>query len=211
MMKTTYVAGAVLVSAAGLASGQAVVFENLPDRANAGVADITGAAPANRSADDFSLATTETIGSIQFWGVWLDNVTGAENFTAVFYDDVSGSPGSVLASIQLVNASSSTTGADLFGFDEYLHTADLTTAFTAEAGSTYYLSIYNNSGLGDDGTWAWGSSDAGTVGWLSQDSGSTFDSDDRIGGFAFRLVNIPSPASAALLGMGGLLASRRRR
>lgn len=202
--------GVILAALAGVASSQTIVFENLPDRTNGGVADNSGFAPENRAADNFSLASNKTIGSIQFWGLWFNNLVGVENFTAVFYGDEGGSPGSVLATISLTNVVSSTTGIDVFGFDEYLHTADLATAFDAEAGSTYYLSIFNDSGLGDDGTWAWESSAAEDIGWLSQDFGSTFDSDDRVGGFAFRLINVPTPASAALLAFGGLACGRRR-
>lgn len=210
-MKNQLAAGAVLVAIAGVAAGQSIVFENLPDQANGGIADNSGLAPPNRSADDFSLATTELIGSIQFWGLWLNNVVGLENFTAVIYGNTNGSPGSVLANISLINTSSSTTGVSVFGFDEYIYSADLSTAFTAEAGVTYFLSIFNDSGLGSGGTWAWESSSAGNVGWLSDDFGTTFDEDDRIGGFAFRLINVPSPMSASLLGLGGILVARRRR
>ncbi len=210
-MNTQIACGVVLALAAGMTNGQTVVFENLPDQINAGVADSSGFGPENRSADNFSLSTTETIGSIQFWGLWFENNIGAENFTAVFYEDVAGSPGSILTTIDLVNTTSSPTGTDVFGFDEYLHTADLATSFTADAGTTYYLSIFNDSGLGDNGTWAWESSSAEGVGWLSQDFGANFASDDRIGGFAFRLVNVPSPAATTLLGLGGLIATRRRR
>ncbi len=210
-MNKTLAIGAALLGVASASNAQSIVFENLPDRANGAIADSSGLFPENRAADNFALASDDIIGSVQFWGLWLNNVTGAENFTAVIYDDAAGSPGSVIATVALVNTTSTLTGADVLGLDEYLHTADLATPFAVTAGTTYYLSIFNDSGLGDGGTWAWGTSDAEANGWLSTDFGVSFDNDTRIGGNAFRLVNIPSPASAALVGINALVVARRRR
>jgi hypothetical protein len=118
---------------------------------------------------------------IIIWGGYYPNdiPQALDDFDVLVHADSSGSPGTVICTeTGITPASRTTTGVILFGVHEYQVTLDLVTPCRLSAG-TYWLEIYNNSGLGtDDWFWETGDLDAsnGIQGnaWATAAPGSTW-------------------------------------
>lgn len=207
---TTVLAATALAAAAGTASAQ-VVFEQLPDQSNAYRSDAGGNLPSFRAADFFTLGSNTSIGTVEFWGTNTGGQPLTDSFTINFYADDNGLPGALL-STELVGAVDVvTTGEVIAGvFPEYLYTAELAVPMDATAGTGYLLSIVNDSNASPTDSWFWEfSASAPVLGAVTPDFGASWGPSPS--SFAFRLSAIPTPASATLLGIGGLAATRCRR
>jgi hypothetical protein len=174
--------------------------------ANGYFADSAGNAPLQRIAENFTLGTGTAIGQVGAWGVYFPNNIMIDNYTVNFYADSGNYPGALLHSVG-GSASSVDTGVDAFGSDVYESTITLNSAFNAAAGTQYWVSITNSTGLGSD--WAWITATADFVGRWSPDAGASWL--DLGSDLSLRLYEVPAPSSLALLGLGGLIAGRRRR
>ncbi|MFO0835148.1 MAG: PEP-CTERM sorting domain-containing protein [Phycisphaerales bacterium] len=199
------VAAGLCLGAAGV-SQAAVVFEQLPNYSNGFFSDSAGNYPWQRIAENFTLGAGTSIGQVGAWGVYFPNNTMIDNFTVNFYADAGNNPGVLLHSVA-GSASSIDTGVDAFGCDVYESTITLNSAFNAAAGTQYWVSIVNSTGLGSD--WAWITASADSVGRWTPDYGASWL--DLGSDLSLRLYEVPAPSSLALLGLGGLIAGRRRR
>jgi hypothetical protein len=144
-------------------------------------------------------------------GMWLDDLgTGGSSVRFEVWGDTGGSgpdANNVIASTGSLNIgatgglnffSSSASGGLTVG-NLYWFAATV----VGESGPGFFQvgGHTQNSQYNDNGTF-----------WYSNDpSGQFFDGQRLVPEMAFHVGTIPAPASAALLGLGGLLASRRRR
>ena len=185
-----------------------VVFQQLPSipggNRSSSTLNFLGGSPGFRTADDFVLSSTETISGLNFWG---ELVEGSYDFTYTFYADNGGAPGTALLT---TGGSLSTT---IVNPTLNFYTSDLSTPFTATAGTTYWLSIFDQAPAS---AWAWGNA-VSTVGATSrQESNDAPNSWSSINAFnlAFEATttSVPEPGSIALalIGLVGLGFSRRK-
>ena len=165
-------------------------------------------------ADDFSLASTQTISVVEWSGVYafFDTPPATDDFTVEIYADSSGVPGTLLSSTNVGNSVNRTdSGFDdpVLGFDVYEYSANVT-PFAATAGTTYWLSIYGNT-VGEDDDWLWGIVNGTGNSAQSNDLGSNW----FVAGHQmdFRLIGpaVPEPSSVSLLGLLFLFVATQRR
>jgi hypothetical protein len=211
-MKTA--AATAVLTLAVPATAAVTLFEQAPALVDGTAADASGFNPTRRTADNFSLAGGGQIQTVQWWGFYLPldlgNPTSLDDFTVTFYTNEGGLPGAVAYQENLF-ATAEATGEFVAGVaDQYLYTADLSQAFEALADETYFFSVTNNTGLGDEGTWGWEFSSLVDGVGLSPDGGNFWQADGSYD-VAFRLVGVPGPATGALLALAGLAGSRRRK
>lgn len=201
------VAAGLCLGAAGV-SQAAVVFEQLPDLETGYFSDSAGNYPYQRMAENFTLGAAASIGTITVWAGYYPNNIQSDNFTVYIHADAGGLPGAVLYSGAPASASVVDSGFDGFGCDIYESTLTLASPFNAAAGTQYWVSIDNATGLGSD--WAWVTTNASDfVCAFTLDSGSSWNGFGE--SLSLRLTEVPAPSSLALLGLGGLIAGRRRR
>ena len=102
------------------------------------------------------------------------------------------------------------TGDQIVGFDLYEYWVDID-PLALVAGTTYWLSIVNNSLENGGDTWAWASSDFSSVNGAAR----LVDGDDWSSGFdhAFNLTGnpIPEPNAALIFGVGLIVVGRAMR
>ena len=208
-MRVLSITGAALLLTIGIATPVLadVFFQQAPGgggNRSSSTLNFLGGSPGFRAADDFVLSSNATISDINFWG---QLVSGSDDFTFTFYADNGGKPGTVLL------ATDGTVSTTVISPVLNAYTVDLSSAFTATAGTTYWLSIFNQ---GPQTNWAWdGSVVPGTSRQESNASPNTWASTTNFN-LAFELEgtrSVPEPGSIALVlaGLFGLGFSRSRR
>ncbi len=122
-----------------------------PDRAGSLFSDLDCdgcASSPHVVAENFTLATDESIDEIRFWGVYFgDGVAPpADRFTVILRDDAGGLPGTAIRTIGPAPATTRTiTGNQVAGLDEHEYTIDLDPNQDLAA-ATYWVEIYNDTG-----------------------------------------------------------------
>jgi hypothetical protein len=184
--------------------------------------DQSGTAPAVIQADDFVLQQgAATISDVHWWGTYgLTRTTPAtDDFSLQIFGDNAGEPGTLLETRVIGNnanriATGGTIGTGVL-FTEYAYTANIA-PIALSPGTTYWLSLFNNTANDTDDNWAWETSQdsgnahgraVGSSTWLiiSNELAFSLTSDD--------LAAVPEPATLALVvaGVGAILLRRRPR
>ncbi len=116
--------------------------------------------------DNFTLSSTDNIDAVTWIGSFFNppSVGTIANFVVNFYADAAGTPGALLNSTTINgNANQTALGNDNVGDPEFSYSASLSSAFTADSGTQYWLSIVPSMGFPPQ--WGWeNSSGAGDPG-----------------------------------------------
>jgi hypothetical protein len=201
------------VSVLGQPAAAGVVFDQLPGPGSnslysSSTLNAFGGTPGYRSADDFALGSGASVTEVTWWG---SQNLGGSNFTFTFYDSSAGEPGAILLTTtgSLVTSTVSTGS----GWDPVsMYTSILDTPFTAAAGTTYWLSIFNAAA---DASWLWLTANDPGNGLVQAVLGNTSWNHNASGNLAFQLADIkqvPEPASVpmVILALALLLVGRGR-
>ena len=164
-------------------------------------------------AEDFSLGAAANIGRVQFWAGEFTAFGGFQGSVSyAFHADNGGVPGATLFSGTVVPTTRTFIGTASWGGDEYFYEFNV----SANLGpGNYWLALHNgptNFTTRTEMYWSTTSFNATLPGMEDQDpfgDGGWFSNGQE---HAFVLLApVPEPSSIALLGVGGLLALRRRR
>jgi hypothetical protein len=190
------------------------VFLNPPqDGRGCGISDFGF---GQQVADDFQLAGPFlTITQVQWWGGYGFNPdpSPGDNFKIRFFYDIDGSP--VVDPFTTMSASSlsrtvtSLTASSWGSHDGgtvYKYLVDLPAPITLSAGTTYYLSVINNT----SSTWGW-LEDGSPSHWYRLSDSNSWQYSGRDTNLSFELLAVPEPATLLLLSMGGIALLRKRR
>lgn len=205
-----------IVAAASVASADPIVYDNGGAyTGNAFSSQFDTAYPfESHVADDFSLASNYIVTGVNWVGQYWNPGTphNATAFNILFFADNGsgtapvGGPGSQFASFTVPIGSISVTS---MGGDVESYSAGLGAGVALNAGTTYWISIQSVSDFPPQ--WGWGSNGAGNAVQGFPLLGTPYWS-PLAEGAVFSLEGIiPAPGAVALLGMGGLMAARRRR
>lgn len=142
-------------------------------------------------ADDFTLATNETLRSVEFWGThWSTGVEPAtEIFTVSIYADNVGNVGALVGTSALLLINKTDTGFDhnaLPGANILDFQMDLVTPIPLPAG-TYWFSVVSNDNPGTSFAWQESGADGAGNFQSSNDSGATWGANTNI--LSFNLSN----------------------
>jgi PEP-CTERM motif len=163
------------------------------------------------SYDNFTLNSDAEITDVHWTGGYFNPAQQAaiQSFTIQFWSDAAGQPGVSLFSDTIAGTAGETfLGSDALGSLIYSYSLNLTNAFLASGGTTYWLSIVPTMAALPQ--WGWYTSTAGDNSSFGDFSGSRLHNTND---FAFDLTGqrVPEPASLTLLGVGvaGFFARRR--
>ncbi|MCC6698677.1 MAG: PEP-CTERM sorting domain-containing protein [Candidatus Hydrogenedentes bacterium] len=215
-MKNRSIAATLVLAGllAGLSAGADTIFDNGAPGASATVADSNY---YQELADDFVLLPdASTVTDVHWWGLYFDGNTppAIDDFTIRIFSDASGAPDTgFLHEIVVTDAHRTDTGLDLAGSDIYQYSADFS-PLALTAGTTYWISIFNDSTTDDDDYWYWMFSDTTGNAYFRESDGGTWEMED--GEMAFTLTNdnlsaVPEPGTVTLLGLGLMAMVMRAR
>jgi hypothetical protein len=205
-MRTSIAAFAAALGLASSARADIIAYEQLPGpNSNTGflsaVNNLSAMPPGAIVADNFVLPTSTTISGLHFWGV-LEG--GGHDFRYTFYANNGGIPGAILLSTG--GSSPTLSNPPSAPVPSTFYETELDTPFFATAGTTYWLSVYNQK---PGATWGW---------LIATNSGDGSRQGDDIvplwnssrPDMAFQLTTVPAPPSVVLVGLGaGCVAVRR--
>lgn len=168
-------------------------------------------------AEDFSVATAMTLGSVHFWDFEAPGGTAYQGQIAWgIYSNVSGSPGTLLASGAASGGAVTRTFIQpiLGAYDEYSDTFNVT-PFALAAGTTYWISLHNGPlSFQTRSEFYWETTNA-NASFTGHELIAPFTGgwDDNFNQHAFQLLAVPEPSTWSLLGLGvcGLLCVGWRR
>lgn len=194
-----------------------VVWDNgLPDYSNARVNDSRYPIYLNH-ADDFTLATSQTITGLTWLGAYKDGNNlpdGDDNFRVQFFQIVSGTPSiTPVADLVIGNATRTATGNTIpFAYPVYSYVATL--PGTPLALGNYLLAIRNEA-RPDNDKWMWATRDVGGNGYYQMLGAGTPWGHYTSTNFAFTIsaeAAAPEPGVMGLLMVGaGFFFARRVR
>jgi hypothetical protein len=173
---------------------------------------------SQRTADDFVLTGNATLTAVRFWGgsqnFQFSNLQNMDSFTISIYADNAGSVGDEIASTTLSTEAISTvdTGlTNLGGGIVYEHEASI--APTALGAGRYWVSVGATLFNPGADAWVWaGSTEGNLINATDFFNGNGFVTfDPTFNDLAFEIVGVPTPGSIAVVGLGGLFATSRRR
>jgi hypothetical protein len=202
-----------LVLAWGTAASAAVIFNNGGIGNNGFVSDTDF---PGFSADDFILAPgANVITSVQWTGLYAfsDTPTQPDNFTIQFFANVAGAPAiTPFLSLAIGNPGRTDTGLDTsFGSDIFAYSADVApTALTP--GTTFWMSIFNNTSADTDDDWFWGMQDAVGNSFTRSSQAAPWTPINNRHDFQLSgplAVSEPSVLALLAIGIVGLLGCRR--
>jgi hypothetical protein len=194
-------------------SGAAEVLVDHP-WAPSGASDAASQRDVCVAYDDFVLDAPAAIGHVAWWGKHRPGMS-RQAFSINFYSDANGRAGAPLSSQTIDGAASESFVESVFGWDSYSHGADLPTPFIAQPNAKYWLSILDETPLGDGNQWFWDGSDGGN--WSSylvyHDMTTTYRCDRAFVLSTARAPAVPEAGTLTLL-LGAapfaLIARRRR-
>jgi len=177
----------------------------------------TGIPATSQRADDFNIQTDNVLDSISWQGIYVgaNTTPAADNFTLRIFTGNGTNTAPTLTpfwSENLVNTVSRTVNAiNVNGqnFDLYTYDATLFAGASLTAGTTYWLSIVNDTSNNPLNNWQWAaSSTSGSA------ANRAIDSDTWVAGngtFQFQLTAVPVPGAIWFLASGllGLVFSNR--
>jgi hypothetical protein len=176
-----------------------------------GVALASDLARFQQEADNFTLALSGSVQSIQWWGAYTNNAVQADNFTLRLFSDASGNPATTpFLDMSATNVTRTLTNlVDNLGDPIYAYQANLPSPAALTGSTPYYLSVVNNTPPG--GVWDWVGSGPG-IHWARTDDSSAWTESSNSTAFSFELLGtaVPEPSTLLLLGCAslGLLAYR---
>ena len=109
-------------------------------------------------ADDFILSSASQLTGLNWWGIYaFDNIVqGPDAFTVRIFSDAGITPSSSpLFEFSLGDLGRVDTGVDSFGLEVYAYSGLLPSPVNLESGTTYWLSIVNNTEANATDNWFW--------------------------------------------------------
>jgi hypothetical protein len=167
--------------------------------------------------DNFTLSSTSNITEVTWVGSYF-SVSGAQlpgtitGFNVDFWSNASGAPGIHLAGTGDVagNAGETYLGSDNYGDPTYSYS--LNTAFTASAGTMYWLSIVPDSAFPPQWGWEIGTGGDGAAYQVFLGNGGPIGNDLAFALYGNTVTTTPEPASIVLFGtfLAGSFLGRRK-
>lgn len=161
-MKKQIVSLASLLMTCAIQAGPIIYDNGSPDFVNAYYSDKTpGIGGGIESASNFALGADNILADIHWWGGYgiSSFAHSADNFTVYIYNDSGGSPGTVAHTIPVGAPTRTDTGVNLFlSIDIFAYEYDLPIPIALTAGTTYWLSILNDTTGDPGGEWLWATS-----------------------------------------------------
>jgi hypothetical protein len=165
----------------------------------------------NQTYDDFTLASSASVGSVGFYFQNYQGITGWNQVVDYnFYADSGGSPGVLLASGTAQNVVAVDSGLPwCCGGNAWLVTFDLQSSFSAAANTTYWLGLTNSGSTNNAAWWVTTSGQGnGYTGSLPLNSDFAFYLNGTI------TSPVPEPSTWAMMILGfagvGFMAYRRK-
>ena len=233
MIKTLSLAAAVLLCGIASVNAQTIVFDNTM---GVGIDNAVGADQsafiALETVDDVTLASTTQVTGINWSGVYVSPLgadglvsTADDDFTIQVYADVGGAPAeTALASFDVGSDVNRTSGSVLTlplapdpggggfvdgDFQSFNYSADID--FTFDSGTTFWLSILNNTENATDSFSLGVIEDGGNS--FGRAAPFPFSPQGFVTDFQLTTSTVPEPGSftAFTFGLLGLLVRRKRR